>query len=331
MTGYIVRRLLTAILVLLITSFLTFTLFYKGPSNPAEALCYAHGRCTPQKLNAIETQMGFKDGLWVNYTRWLGGLVHSREINYNGERECHWPCLGISFHTRTEISKDFVAYYPATLSLALGGGLLYLLIGVPIGVIAARFRGTFLDKFLVGSSQVIASIPYYVFALTAWIFLTLQTSIFPQTQYFPITENPAKWFAGLLLPWVVLGITGAPTYSRYARGQMLEAMGEDYIRTAKAKGVSQRRVLYKHALRVAIVPIVTIFGLDFAGLLSGTIFTESIFNINGIGQWTLDSLKAPTDFPILNATVMIFAVFVVLGNLVVDLFYAVLDPRVRLA
>ncbi|WP_148614999.1 ABC transporter permease [Nocardioides rubriscoriae] len=330
MFGFILRRLIAAVVVLILTSFLTFTLFYKGPTNPAAALCQERGRCTAEKQEALETSMGFNDGLMTNYGRFVGGLFKDRTISQGATYTCDAPCLGISFRTKTEVSKDLLTYYPATLSLAIGGGLLYLLIGVPLGVLAARFRGTVFDKVLVGGALVIGSIPYYVFALTAWIFLTLQTSIFPTTQYVPITEDPTQWFLGLLLPWLILGITGAPTYARYARGQMLEAMGEDYIRSGKAKGLTQRKLLFKHSLRVAIVPIVTIFGLDFAALLSGTIFTESIFGINGIGQWTLTSLRAPTDFPILTATILIFAVFVILGNLVVDLLYAVLDPRVRL-
>lgn len=331
MFGFILRRLIAAVIVLIITSFLTFALFFKGPTNPAAALCNENGRCTPQKQEAIENSMGLNDGLMTNYSRFMKGLVQDREITQGATYHCDAPCLGISFRTDTEVSKDLLSYYPATLSLAVGGGLLYLLIGVPLGVLAARYRGTFFDKSLVGGALVISSIPYYVFALTAWIVLTLQTNIFPATGYTPFSENPGAWFGGLLLPWLVLGITGAPTYARYARGQMLEAMGEDYIRTGKAKGLSQRKLLFKHSLRVAIVPIVTIFGLDFAALLSGTIFTEVIFRIDGIGRWTLLSLGSPTDFPILTATILIFAVFVILGNLVVDLLYAVLDPRVRLA
>ena len=330
MFGYVLRRIIAAIVVLAITSFLTFTLFYKGPSNPAEALCQEKGRCTDTKREAIEQSMGFNDGLLTNYGRFVGGLVQDRTISQGADYKCDAPCLGVSFRTKTEVTKDLGRYYPATLSLAIGGGLLYLLIGVPLGVLAARYRGSAFDKILVGATLVIASIPYYVFALTAWIFLTLQTSIFPQTSYVPITENPGAWFAGLLLPWIVLGITSAPTYARYARGQILEAMGEDYIRSGKAKGLSERKLLFKHSLRVAIVPLVTIFGLDFAFLLSGTIFTEVIFGIDGIGRWTLSALSAPTDFPILTATILIFAVFVIIANLVVDLLYAVLDPRVRL-
>ena len=330
MFGYIVRRLVAAMLVLLLASFITFALFFLGPVNSAQVICEDKGRCTEEKLFALEESMGLHDSLVDNYTTFLGGLVQDREISYGPTYHCDAPCLGISYHTRTEVTNDLKSYYPATLSLALGGALLYLLIGVPIGIMAARFRGSFLDKFTVGASLVIASIPYYVLALAAWILLTLKTGIFPDTGYNPITENPGLWFSGLLLPWLILGITGAPTYARYTRGQMLESMGEDYIRTAKAKGLTGRKVLYKHSFRAALVPVVTIFGLDFATLLSGTIFTEQIFGINGIGRWTIDSLKAPTDFPIVNATVLIFAVFVILGNLIVDLLYAVLDPRVRL-
>jgi peptide/nickel transport system permease protein len=330
MFGYIVRRLLTAVVVLFIVTFFTFALFLKGPTNPAQVICQQNSRCTPEKQAAISHQLGLDRSLWSNYTEFLGGLVHDRTINLGGERNCDAPCLGLSYKGKTEISKDLKTYYPATLSLALVGGALYLIFGVPLGILAARYRGSFFDKFSVGGGQVISSIPYYVLALTAFIYLTLKTQIFPETGYNPFLENPAAWAAGLLLPWLMLGITGAPNYARYMRGQMLETMGEDYVRSAKAKGLSSRSLLYKHSLRAAIVPIITLFGLDFAALLSGTIFTEAIFKVDGIGRWTLESLKPPTDFPILNATVIIFAFFVVVGNLAVDLLYAVLDPRVRL-
>lgn len=330
MLGYIVRRLVAAVIVLFLISLFTFTLFFKGPSNPAEALCYDRGRCTPQKLQAMEHSMGLDKGVWSNYSAFLGGLVHDRTISYGSSYDCSAPCLGISFHSRTEISKDLVKYYPATFSLAIGGGALYLLIGVPIGILAARYRGSFFDRFSVGLSQVVASVPYPVLAVLAFIYLTLQYNVFPSTGYHPFLHNPLTWAGGLLLPWVILGISGSPTYARYARGQMVETLSEDYIRTARAKGLGSRPVLFKHALRAVMVPIITLFGLDFATLLSGTIFTEAIFQINGIGQWTLQSLKAPTDFPIINATVLIFAVLIILGNLLVDLIYAVLDPRVRL-
>lgn len=200
-----------------------------------------------------------------------------------------------------------------------------------LGVLAARWRGTVADRMLVGSSLVVSSIPYYLFALLAWIFLTLQWSVFPATGYTPFTENPAAWASGLLLPWLVLGITGSTQYARFTRGSMVETLGEDYIRTATAKGVKSNRVVFRHGLRAAIVPIVTIFGLDFATLLAGTVFTEQIFDISGIGWWALDSIRSPQDFPVILATVLVSAVLIVVANLIVDIVYSFLDPRVRMS
>ncbi len=200
-----------------------------------------------------------------------------------------------------------------------------------LGVLAARWRGTSADRLLVGGSLVVSSIPYYLFALLAWIFLTLKWDVFPATGYTPLTENPAAWAAGLLLPWLVIGVTYSTQYARFTRGSMVETLSEDYIRTATAKGVKSSRVVFRHGLRAAIVPIVTIFGLDFATLLAGTVFTEQIFNINGIGWWALDSVTAPQDFPVILATVLVSAVLIVVANLIVDIVYSFLDPRVRMS
>ena len=331
MAGFIVRRLMSAFLVVVLTSMFVFALFFLGPSNPAGPVCESQGRCTSERLEAIEEQMGLNDSVVSQYGAFVGGLFKDRTVNLGGEYECEAPCLGISYGTRGEVRKELVEKYPATLSLALGGAALYLLVGVTLGVLAARVRGTTADRLLVGSSLVVSSIPYYLFALLAWIFLTLQWDIFPSTGYTPLTENPAAWAAGLLLPWLVLGITGSTQYARFTRGSMVETLGEDYIRTATAKGVRSSRVVFRHGLRAAIVPIVTIFGLDFATLLAGTVFTEQIFDIDGVGRWALDSVTAPQDFPVILATVLVSAIFVVLANLVVDIVYSFLDPRVRMS
>lgn len=330
MSGYITRRVVASVLVLFITSIFTFFLFFNGPTNAVEDLCQAHGACTDAKRHAIEHAMGFDKGFLYNYEQFIGGLVHDREIDYGATYHCDAPCLGISFHSRSEISKELVKYYPASFSLAIGCAFFELAIGVGLGILAALKRGTPWDRGIVAGTQIISSVPYPVFCLLAFIYLTLQYDIFPQTGYHPFTDNPVLWASGLLLPWLIMGIDGSPSYARYSRGQFLDAMGEDFVRTATAKGLSPRKVMGRHAMRAVVVPLVTIFGLDFSGLLTGTIFTEAIFHIHGIGVWTLEALKAPTDFPILNATILIYALFVVVGNLVVDLLYAVLDPRVRL-
>jgi peptide/nickel transport system permease protein len=331
MAGFIVRRLVASFLVVVMTSMFVFALFFLGPSNPAGPVCESQGRCTAERLAAIEHQMGLDQSVVTQYGAFVGGLFHDRTINLGSDYECEAPCLGISYGTRGEVRKELLEKYPATLSLALGGASLYLVIGVTLGVLAARRRGTATDRLLVGSSLVVSSIPYYLVALLAWIFLTLQWDVFPATGYTPLTENPVAWAAGLLLPWVVLGVHGSTQYARFTRGSMVETLGEDYIRTGTAKGLRSRHVVFRHGLRAAIVPIVTIFGLDFATLLAGTVFTEHIFGINGVGWWALEALNAPQDFPVILATVLVSAVLVVVANLVVDIVYSFLDPRVRMS
>jgi peptide/nickel transport system permease protein len=153
--------------------------------------------------------------------------------------------------------------------------------------------------------------------------------VFPDVVYHPITDNPLKWFSGLLLVWLVLGVYGATSYTRFSRGSMVEALSEDYVRTAKAKGLTSRVIVIRHALRAALVPVVTIFGIDFAFLLAGTVFTEKIFQLDGIGKWGLEATYIK-DLPVVQATSLVLAVFVVVGNILVDIVYSWLDPRVRL-
>jgi peptide/nickel transport system permease protein len=217
------------------------------------------------------------------------------------------------------------------MTLAVGGASMYLIIGVILGALAARWRGTAADRLLVGGSLVVSAVPYYLVALLAWIYLSLQFQIFPETTYYPITQNPAKTVAWMLLPWLVLGLTNSTTYARFTRGQMVETLSEDFIRTASAKGVRTNKVLFKHALRAAIVPVITIFGLDFATLLAGTIFTEQIFGIDGIGRWGLSALQTPMDLNVISTVVLVSSVLVVVANLLVDVLYSFLDPRVSIA
>lgn len=332
MFGYVVRRLLSAFLVVAITSVVVFLLFFKGPTNPAIPACNVNGKCTPEKLAILTEQMGLNDPWYVQYGIWAKGLVQDREITMGATYECSAPCLGISFRTKTEVTQDLIDKFPATLSLAVGGSLIYLVLGVTLGTIAARYRATSIDRGLVSFSVFISAIPYYVIALLVWIYLTQKFGIFPasNTPYNAFTTNPAQWAWHMMLPWLVIGLTFSTAYARFSRGQMIETMGEDYIRTATAKGLPGRQVMMRHGLRAAIVPIITIFGLDFAALLAGTVFTEVIFQIDGMGQWAIQSVFAPTDFPVVAATVLVAAVIVVTANLVVDLLYSVIDPRVRL-
>jgi peptide/nickel transport system permease protein len=205
-----------------------------------------------------------------------------------------------------------------------------LLVGVSSGIFAARRRGTVADKGIVGVSLFVNAMPYYLLALLAYLLLISQWGIFPESGYFPIlTDGPVAWVKGLMLAWLVLGISSSTQYARFSRGSMIESMNEDYVRTARAKGLSERRVTMRHALRAAIVPVVTIFGLEFAYLLAGTIFTERIFDIQGIGLTALQAIGTK-DLPLISATVLIAAAFIVIANIVVDILYSIIDPRVRL-
>ncbi len=331
MFGYIVRRVVAAILVVVVTSMFVFALFFLGPSNPASIICNQNGRCTAERQANLEHALGLDQSVFTQYGAFVKGIFVDRTISIGSgaNYDCSAPCLGISFRTREQVTELLKDKYPATLSLAIVGGSLYLLIGGTLGIFAAKWRGSTADRMLVGTSLVVSSIPYYLVALLAWLFLVNQYNLFPDTGYFPVTDNPVKWAGGLLLPWLVLGIAQSPQYARFGRGSMVETLSEDFIRTASAKGLSRNKVLFKHALRAAIVPIVTIFGLDMAFLLAGTVFTEKIFEIDGIGAWGLEAI--PVDFPVISATVLVGAVLVVVANLVVDILYSFLDPRVRLA
>ena len=333
MTGFIVRRLLSAVLVVILTSMFVFVLFFKGlGDSPAVNYCekLGAGKCTTAKLASIERQMGFDKSVGENYAIWAKGIFVGRDNVYvDGKRyECPAPCFGISIMTGDTVWQDFKQKFPATLTLAVGGAAIYLLLGVVLGALAARWRGTTIDRMLVGGTLVASSIPFYLVALLAWIYLSLQLKIFPETGYYPITQNPAKTVAWMALPWLVIGLTYCTSYARFTRGQMVEALSEDFIRTALAKGVRSNRILFKHALRSAIVPVTTIFGIDFATLLAGTVFTERIFGIDGVGNWGLTALSTPMDLQVIETTTLLLAVSVVLANLLVDILYTFLDPRV---
>jgi peptide/nickel transport system permease protein len=335
-TGFIVRRLLSSILVVVLTSMFVFVLFFKGlGDSPARNYCESlrNSRCPANVLASIEHQMGMDRSVASNYVTWSKGIFLGRKKVYvDGKNyDCPAPCFGISVSTGDTVWTDLKQKYPATITVAVGGSALYLTFGVIMGALAARWRGTTIDRLLVGGSLVVSAIPNYLIILMAWIFFTLRWHLFPNTAYYPITENPAKTIAWMLLPWLVLASTSLTDYARFTRGQMVETLGEDFIRTARAKGVRPTNVLFRHALRAAIVPVITIFGLDFAGLLSGTIFIEQIFGIDGIGHWGLQALKTPMDLSVISTTVLIGAVLVVVANLVVDSVYGLLDPRVTIA
>ncbi|HET6653450.1 MAG TPA: ABC transporter permease [Nocardioides sp.] len=330
MFGYIIRRLITGLLVLVTVSIATFALFFYGPSDPALAYC-PETRCNPARLETIRTTLGLDEPAAQQYGKYMKEIVTGGSFELGSiSIDCPAPCLGVSFKFREPVREMLQERFPATLSIALGGAAIFLTVGVSLGILAARRRGTTADKGIVGASLIINAIPYYLLALLAYLFLISQWGIFPESGYFPpLEDGPIAWIKGMLLAWIILGLAYSTQYARFSRGSMIESLNEDYVRTARAKGLNERRVVMRHGLRAAIVPVVTIFGLDFAYLLAGTIFTERIFGIQGIGLTALDAI-GNKDLPIISATVLISAAFIVVANIIVDVVYSVIDPRVRL-
>jgi peptide/nickel transport system permease protein len=327
--GYLVRRIIAGLSVVLVVMVVSFGLFFLGPARPEYAMC-GDRNCTPDRLADIRKSLSLDKPIPQQFVEYFGGIVTGREIHSGGfVKECPAPCLGYSFTADQPVTDMIIEKIPVTVSVALGAMVVFLLVGVTSGALAAIHRGTPWDKALVGGSLVMTSFPYYLVALLAAIYLTIQYEIFPRTGYTPLTENPVEWFKGLLLPWLVLGIVYATQYARYTRAAMVEALGEDFVRTARAKGLSRNKVHVKHALRAGLTSVVTILGLDLAGLLAGTIFTERIFDVQGLGLQALDAFGVG-DLPLIMGSVMYASFLLVALNIVVDIVYSFLDPRVRL-
>lgn len=329
MFGFVVRRVVSGLTVMLMVTAAAFVLFFMGPSDPARQIC-GDRNCTPQRLADIRASLNLDEPLPAQFTGYMTGIFTGRDIHAGAiVKECPAPCLGYSYLSDRPVTQMIAERLPVTISVAGGAVVVFLLLGVTAGAFAAIHRGKPMDKLLVGGSLVITSFPYYIVALLAALFLSIKYPIFPRGGYTPLTENPLAWVKGLLLAWVVLGLFYSTQYARYTRAAMVEALGEDFVRTARAKGLPPNRVHFKHALRAGLTSVVTIFGLDLAGLLAGTIFTERIFDVHGLGLLALDSFNQG-DLPVIMGTVLYAAFLLITLNIIIDIVYSFLDPRVRL-
>jgi peptide/nickel transport system permease protein len=240
--------------------------------------------------------------------------------------------LGFSYYSNAPVKELIFNRLPATLSLVLGGAVIWLIAGLSIGIISARRAGSRLDRASMGTALVLVSAPEYWLGLLALFFFATDIGKFPilpgAGSYVGLTVDPAKWFTSLIMPWLVVAAGTAAIYARLLRGSLLETMGEDYIRTARAKGLTERRIVLRHGLRSAINPIVTVLGIDIAVLLGSAVLVETVFDIPGIGRLNYTAITH-SDYPIVQGTVLLAALFVVVANIVVDIIYAFLDPRVR--
>jgi peptide/nickel transport system permease protein len=331
--AYLIRRLINAVLTLLAVTAVTFAIFFMVPkltgSDPA--LLYVGKNSDAASVEGIRIKMGLNDPVIVQYGKFLKGLVAGRDYaNGPDVTHCPAPCLGYSFKTDQEVTPLLISDLSVTFSLAIGAAVLWLLIGVATGVISALRRGSFLDRSVMTTALAGVSLPPYFTGLISSAIFVYWLGWLPQGQYVPLTQNPGQWFTQLILPWLTLAFLFAATYARLTRANMLETLGEDYIRTARAKGLPERTVIGKHALRSGLTPIVTIFGLDLGALLGGAILTENVFNLRGLGYQALQAIRG-NDLPIILGVTLIAAFFIVFANLIVDLVYGVIDPRVRLS
>ena len=330
MLSFVARRLVGAVTVILATLVVSFGLFFIAPNDPAAAMC-GDRNCTQERYESIKKSLDLDKPVVQQFGLYLKGLVAGREFESSGAvRECGAPCLGFSYKFDQPVLGMLLDRFWVTLSLVAGAAVVYLVVGVLLGSAAARRRGTAADRALVSTTLVMSSIPYYIFGLMIALYLTIFYSVLPRGSWTPPSESLWKWVVGLFTPWLVLGVYNSTAYARYSRGSMVETLGEDYIRTARAKGLSDRSVIYKHALRAGMAPVITILGLDVAAQLTGAIFTERIFDLPGLGNFVLEGLSNG-DLPVIMGTVLVGATMLVLMNFLVDIGYSLLDPRVRLA
>jgi peptide/nickel transport system permease protein len=318
MTGYIIRRLLWGVLLLIGVIAVTFLVYYLLPSTDP-AVLRAGRNASPRVLAAIRKDLGLNHSLVVQFWNYLKGVIF--HLNF-----------GYSYYYNDPVGPLIANRLPATLSLTVGAAVLWVVVGIPVGIISAIKRRTFLDRAAMGTALVFVSAPVFWLGLIALFLFASdigQFKIFPGSgSYVGLTVDPLKWFTSLLLPWMVLSATSAAIYARLVRGSLLQVMGEDYIRTARAKGLPERTVVLKHGMRSAVGPLVTVLGLDIAGLLGGAILTETVFDIPGIGRLNYDAIRNG-DVTIIQGTVLVAAIFIIIANILVDIAYAYLDPRVR--
>ncbi|HIW62014.1 MAG TPA: ABC transporter permease [Candidatus Stackebrandtia excrementipullorum] len=326
MLRFIIRRVLLATLTLSMVSVITFGLFFAIPADPARLQCGE--RCTAEQVEAVRHNLGLNDPIHEQYVAFAKGIFVGR--SYENGTECAAPCLGLMNLGGREVTEVVKDAFPITASLAVGAWILQLTLGIGLGMIAAVKRGKLIDKFAVGVALVGAATPIYFFGAMLLVIFRYETSWLPQPSYTSPFESLSAWFVGMLLPWLTIALIGFAFETRMTRSQMLETLDEDFIRTSRAKGLRERAVFGRHALRASVTPVATSAGLSLAGLLGGAVVTETIFGLNGLGKRAVDAVRA-LELSMVMATVLIAALFVVVSTLLVDLLYAAIDPRVRLS
>ena len=312
MLGYIIRRLGSTVLVMGIVGVFVFLLLHLSPGDPAAIV--AGDNATPDQIAQIRERLGLDDPLPVQFIRWFGGVLQGD--------------LGISIFSNEPVAKLIGERLEPTISLSLTTIVFAVVIAVSFGVLAAWRAGTLIDRALMGFSVLGFSVPVFVVGYLLIYLFSINLGWLPVQGYAPIADGVGPWLQRLILPTIALGLAYVALIARITRTSMLEVLSEDYIRTARAKGVATRPMLLKHALKNAGVPIVTVIGIGIALLIGGVVITETVFNIPGVGRLGVDAL-AQRDYPIIQGVILLFSGVYVLVNLLIALSYSFLDPRIR--
>ena len=318
MIGFLIRRVALGVFVLWAITVAVFVLFFVAPHNVARLI--AGKQATPQTVALVAARLGLNRPVLSQYGSFVWNLLHGN--------------LGYSYYSNEPVSSLLSSRVPVSVSLAVGAAVIWLAIGISTGVLAATRPRSLADRAATVVSLAFYSMPTFLLGIAVLYLLFYRLHLaglpwFPGSGYVSLGSNPASWAQHLILPWLSLALTAAAAYTRLTRAAMLDVLGEDYIRTARAKGLTQRRIIVRHALRAALTPVTTQFGIDMGILLGGAVVTEQIFGLPGLGQLAVQSITTQ-DLPVITAIVTLASAFVVVANIVVDMLYAVLDPRVRL-
>lgn len=319
MTRFLGRRVVFGIIVLWLVATLVFIMYFVAPHDPARLL--AGKGATALTLRDVRHRLGLDRPILQQYGSYLWNFLQGN--------------LGYSYFSQEPVTTIIGQDLPVTASVAVGGSVLWLLIGVTSGVLAATRPRSIADRSVTALALFFYSMPTFLLGELFLLLLFFRLHLlgfdfFPGGGYVGLTQDPVQWLRHMILPWFTIALVTASVYSRLTRGSMLDVLGEDYIRTARAKGLRERRVIYRHGLRSALAPVVTQFGIDLGTLLGGIIVTETVFGLPGLGQQIVQAITRQ-DQPVIIGFVIVASTFIVVANIVVDLLYAVLDPRVRLS
>ncbi|WP_410624040.1 ABC transporter permease [Amycolatopsis sp. cmx-8-4] len=325
---FVATRFAGMLLVLFVVAFVTFVVFYVLPADPARMAC---GRpCSPESLALARDFMGYNSPWYQQFFDFLGGIFGGRTFGTGVSAiHCTAPCFGYDFQNSVDVLSEIGGRIGVSFSVALGAAVIWIVLGVGLGVLSALRRGSAVDRITMAAAMAGVSMPAYLAGMIGITIFAFALDVVPKNGYVPLTEDPAQWAWHLVLPWLVLAFLHTAIYARLTRGQMLETLGEDYIRTARAKGLTERKVVGRHALRNVLLPVVTVFGVDLGALLAGTVITERIFGMAGVGRLLVDAISS-LNLPVLLGVTLFSALLVTFLNFLVDLCYGALDPRARL-